>query len=275
MQSIMILWSPKSSIQEMNEHEQESIPALYLARSSQYNRPGLIRHISGPFATYDHPPLRQQPLGRPRVVRREMDARQVKIPRHHTVQPNTAAAVGGDTGLPENVDVLLDARAGGVDALGADALLELDGVVDALPAGTDLLPAHEQIVRVGDLGVGGVLLGVEGTGRLGELVEHVEVGAVLLADEGAKRLLLRRAHVLVVADVAELLGTLLAEELLAFGKGQAHLLVVIGEEELLRGVDGADEGDFLGAALLDVAEDVEKDAFEHVLEIVSDEPQIQ
>ncbi len=195
-----------------------------------------------------------------------MDTWQVQVPRHNTVQTNTATAVSGNTGLPENVDIFLDTWAGRVDPLDANPRLQLDGVVDTLPTGADLLASHEQIIGIRDLGVGGVLLGVEGTGRLRELVEDVEVGLVFLADEGAEGLLLWRAHVLLVADVAELLRAFFAEELLAFGKGQADLPAILGEEEFLRRVDGADQGNLLGAAVLDVAENVEEDAFEHLLE---------
>lgn len=127
-----------------------------------------------------------------------------------------------------------------------------------------LLSSHEEVVGVGDLGVLGVLLGVEGTRRLWELVEHVEVGAVLLADDGAEGLLLRGRHVLVVGDVAVLLGALLAEELLALGEGEADLLAVLRQGEGLGGVDGAHEGDLVLAALLEFAEDVEEETLEHV-----------
>jgi hypothetical protein len=196
-----------------------------------------------------------------------MDAWQVQIPRHNTVQANTTTAVSRNTGLPENVDVFLDTWAGGVDPLGANSRLQLGRIVDTLPTGADLLASHEKVIGIRDLGVGWVHLGVEGTGRLGELVEDVEVGLVLLADEGAEGLLLWSAHVLIVADVAELLGAFLAEELLAFGKGQADLPAILGKKELVGRVDGADQGNLLGAAVLDVAENMEENAFENLLRV--------
>jgi hypothetical protein len=129
----------------------------------------------------------------------------------------------------------------------------------------NLLAAHEKVVGVGDLWVLGVLEGVEGTCGLGELVEDVEVGVVLLADQGAEGLFLRRRHVLVVGHVAVLLGALLAEELLALGKGQADgLLALLGEQEVFGRVHGAHRLDVLGAALLEAAEDVQQDALEDV-----------
>lgn len=158
--------------------------------------------------------LRKQPLGRPGVVRRKVDTRQVKEPSNNAVKTDTTATVGGHASLSEHVDVLLDAVALGVDALLDDAGLELLGVIDTLAARKDLLAAEEEVEGVGDLGVGVVKLGVEGAGALGELVEHVEVRVELLAHDGAESLLLGSAHVLVVGNVAELLGTLLAEKLL-------------------------------------------------------------
>ena len=59
------------------------------------------------------------------------------------------------------------------------------------------LPPDEYIVTVGPLGVTGVGHGVEGSGRQGILVHHVEVCAILLLHQLAQGLLMRCADVLV------------------------------------------------------------------------------
>ncbi|KUI73544.1 hypothetical protein VM1G_08880 [Cytospora mali] len=210
-------------------------------------------HLTSSLNT--RPFLRGQPAGRPGVVGSQLDVGQVQEESNNSVEADTTAAVGRATGLPEEVDVLLEAGAVGVDALGAHAGLELGWVVNTLTARHDFL---SYFIRLSHLAVLRVLLGVEWPRRLGELVQHIEVGAVLLADDDTQGLLLRRRHVLVIGDVAELFGTLLTEELLALGECEADLLTVLGEREGLGRVNGPHEGDLLLAALLEVAEDVEE-----------------
>lgn len=50
----------------------------------------------------------------------------------------------------------------------------------------DLFPSHEEIVRVGKLGVLGVGHGVERSDGEGELVEDVVVGPILFLDESTE-----------------------------------------------------------------------------------------
>jgi hypothetical protein len=92
----------------------------------------------------------------------------------------------------EAFDVVLGTRGGGVNR--GVVLAHLVGqqrrVVDTLSAGADFLPAHEHVVGVGELGVGGRRHGVGGADVERELVERVEVGVVLLEDETAEVLLL-------------------------------------------------------------------------------------
>ena len=59
-------------------------------------------------------------------------------------------------------------------------------VVDTLRAGHDLLPAHEEVVAVAELGVGGVGVRVEGPDAAREFVHGEEVGGVFLGDEAAE-----------------------------------------------------------------------------------------
>ena len=154
------------------------------------------------------------------------------------------------THLSERRYVLLDAGTLRVDALGADTLLEFDRVVDPLTAGEHLLPADEHIEGICDANAVSyrsssiVDLGVEGPRRLGELIDDVEVCLVLGTDDLAKGLLLRGAHVFVVAYVGELRGTFLSKELLRLGKGQTDFLARLGKEERFRMVNGSDCFDF-------------------------------
>jgi hypothetical protein len=176
-------------------------------------------------------------------------------PSDNTVETETTTTVRRDADLSEDSHVLLDTVARGIDALGADALFELAGVVDTLTTGKNLLSSDEHVKSVcdadaiSDCGASVVELGVEGSGSLGELVDDVEVGVVLLADDLTKSLLLGSAHILVVADVSELGGAFLSEELLGIGKGQADLLAGLREEEGLGAVNGSDGLNLGGASL--------------------------
>lgn len=85
----------------------------------------------------------------------------------------------------EAVDVVLQAVAGRVDGRvhPPHALAEEVVVVHTLGAGHDLLATHEHVVRVGKLGVAGGRHGVEGTDGERELIEDVEVRAVLFENK--------------------------------------------------------------------------------------------
>lgn len=173
-----------------------------------------------------------------------------------------------DTGGSENVDVLLDSWTVWIDILGPEAGLELIWKVKTLATRQDLLASHHEIVGVGNLWILWVWVSVEWAGAHRELVEDVEIRVELLADESTKSLLLSSGHILVITDVAELLWALLAEELLSLSEGEADLLAILWKQELLRWVDRADKLDLLGAVLLETSEDVEKNTFEHVHNLV-------
>jgi hypothetical protein len=72
----------------------------------------------------------------------------------------------------------------------------------------------------------------------------------------------------VVADIAVLLGALLAEKLLALGKREPDLLPRLGNKELLRRVDRSYKLNLRRASLLEAAENVQQDAFEHIDDFV-------
>ena len=93
----------------------------------------------------------------------------------------------------EAVNVVLGSGTIGVDrrVVLAHLLGQQLRVVDTLGAGADFLAAHEEVVRVGELGVVGRGHGVGRADRERELVEDVEIGAVLFKDEAAEVLLLR------------------------------------------------------------------------------------
>ena len=59
-------------------------------------------------------------------------------------------------------------------------------VVDALGAGHDFLPAHEEVVGVCEGGIAGGGVRVEGAEGAGELVDGVEVRVVLREDDSAE-----------------------------------------------------------------------------------------
>lgn len=193
-----------------------------------------------------------------------MHRRKLQVPRNDTVETDTTAAVRGDTGASKDIDVVLDAGTVGIDALLLDSLHQLLGNVQSLTAREDFLTAHHEVVGVGDGGVLRVEYGVEWTGTLGELVEDVEVGVVLLADQGSQSLLLSGAHILIVCDVLELLWSLLTEELLTLGEGEADLLALLWKKELLGWVDGADELNLVSTTGLETLEDVKKNPLKHV-----------
>lgn len=183
-----------------------------------------------------HFALRRKSLGRTGVVRGKVNTGKSQSPSDNTVETETTTTVRRNTNLSEDSQVLLDTVALGVDTLGADALLELVGVVDTLTTRENLLATDEHVESVcntdavSDCGASVIELGVERSCGLGELVDNVEVGVVLLADDLTESLLLRSAHVLVVANVGELGGAFLSEKLLGIGKGQTDLLAGLWEE---------------------------------------------
>lgn len=82
--------------------------------------------------------LGRQSLWRPRVIRSEVDAGQSEEPCDYTVKSDAATAVRRDSHLAENIDIPFNSRTGGIDAFGADTLLELVRVVDTLAPSAEL-----------------------------------------------------------------------------------------------------------------------------------------
>lgn len=96
--------------------------------------------------------------------------------------------------VPERIRVMPEPFARGVHALGAHLGAELGVVVDALRAGHDFLPAHEEVVAVCEGGVAGVGVSVEGAEGARVFVDGVEVCGVFGEDEGAEGFFLGRAR---------------------------------------------------------------------------------
>ncbi|KAI6776456.1 hypothetical protein HG530_000401 [Fusarium avenaceum] len=201
-----------------------------------------------------------------------MDTGQGQRPSNNTVKTKATTTVSRHTNLLEDRHVLLNSVTLRVDALGADALLELNGLVNTLATGQHFLSTDEHVESVGNTdavsnsGASIVKLSIERTGSLGELVNDVEVSVVLLADDFAEGLLLGSAHILVVGDVGELGGAFLSEKLLCFGEGQSDLLARLGKKERFRMVNGSDGFD-LGRASLCIDHLITLDGLERLLHL--------
>lgn len=175
--------------------------------------------------------------------RRLSDVVKVAVELHNALKTEAGTTVSGRAVL-EGVDVVLD----GVDGEAAldSALLEHLGVVDSLSAGSDLLASHKEVVRVGEAGVLGVQHGVEGSGRHGVAVEHVEVGVVLLTHDGAELLLGLSGEILEFG----LLETSLVNELDTFSEVKLH--DGLSALELLEGVLLVDDSELSSVSGLQV-----------------------
>lgn len=84
----------------------------------------------------------------------------------------------GTASVFERFGVVLEALAVGIQARFFHSGAKLGVGMDALGAGHDFLPAHEEVVGIAERRVGWVGSGVEGTEGEGEFVEGEEVGVV-------------------------------------------------------------------------------------------------
>ena len=101
--------------------------------------------------TKRNPHLRRNPLWIPREQTTHPDIRQPQPKLHDTLKPKASTRMRRAS-VPEAVDVVLCARAVGVDGRVMFTHLRGEelGVVDTLRARADLLAAHEHVVRVGE-----------------------------------------------------------------------------------------------------------------------------
>jgi hypothetical protein len=138
-------------------------------------------------------------------------------PSNNTLKTKTSTSVRGSTQLEGRKVVLhtiLDHTS--FSHVGS----ELVDVVDSLTTGADLLTADEDIEGSSPLGVFGILGSVEGTSIGGELVKHVVIGVVLLANKLAKSHLVRSRQILLF-DIAPVVAEHL--KTLAEGKNESLL----------------------------------------------------
>uniref|UniRef100_A0A7S3CR00 Uncharacterized protein n=1 Tax=Strombidium rassoulzadegani TaxID=1082188 RepID=A0A7S3CR00_9SPIT len=186
---------------------------------------------------------------------------EVAVELDDSFEAEAGSSVGGGSVL-EGVDVVLNGVDGDAEVLGS--LGEHLGVVDSLGSAGDLLSPHEEVVRVGVVGVGGVQHRVEGAHGRGVAVEHVEVGVVLLPHQLAQGLLSLGGEVveglLVDAGVLQHLHSLLEVDLEHGGLAL----------EVLEGVLLLDDVQLLLVPGLQALEDVDEQVGEHVehLEVV-------
>lgn len=166
------------------------------------------------------------------------------------------------TTLAESIEVILEALLVRLKTLSTHRLLQLLDIVDTLGTGHDLLSTHEEVVRVREALVVGVGLGVEGTDGHGELVEDVEVGVVLLADDLSELLLHRGGEVVLEVLLLGDVDTGFLKKGDSVHVVHAQGLAVLGELEVTGlGVGLLDGGDLGCVALLELGEDEDEEVF--------------
>jgi hypothetical protein len=204
---------------------------------------------------------RTETLGVTGEQRSQTDVRQAKEEHNNTVEAETTTSVRGTT-LAESIEVILEAFLVRLETLGAHGLLQLLDIIDTLSTGHDLLATHEEIVRVRETLVGGIGLGVEGADGHGELVEDVEVGVVLLADDLAELLLHCGREVVLEAFLLGDIDAGFLQEGDSVHVVQTQSLAVLGKLEVAGlGVGLLDGGDLGCVALLELGEDEDEEVF--------------
>lgn len=175
----------------------------------------------------------------------------------------------GRTTLAESRQVVLESLLVGVEALGDHRLLQLLDVVNTLSTGHDLLTTHEEVIRVGEAGVLRAGLGVERTDGHRELVEHVEIGVVLVTNDLSQLLLHRGGEVVLEALLLGDIDTGLLQQSNTVHVVQAESLAILGELEVTGlGVRLLDDGDLVGVALLELGEDEDEEVFGELQNLV-------
>lgn len=211
---------------------------------------------------------RTQTLGVTGEQRSQTDVRQAKEEHDNAVQAKTTTGVGWAT-LAESVEVVLKALLVRLKTLSTHGLLQLLDIVDTLSTGHDLLTTHEKVIRVGEALVFGIGLGVEGTHGHGELVQHVEVGIILLADNMTKLLLHSSGEVVLKGLQLRHISSSLLEQSNTVHIIQAQGLAILRQLEVTGlGVGLLDNGDLGGVALLELGEDKDQEVLGEVENLV-------
>lgn len=112
-----------------------------------------------------------------------------------TFQPNTSPTMGLRA-MTEGIDVGFNILQVNTPCLGA--LLQHFGFMNTLCATQDFLAANEEIIGVGELGVGGVWHRVERANGEWVLVHEEKVGSVLLLDNVAELLFVQGTQILII-----------------------------------------------------------------------------
>lgn len=171
--------------------------------------------------------------------------------------------------LAESIEIILEALLVGLKTLGAHRLLKLLDIVNTLSTGHDLLATHEEVVRVGEALVVGVGLGVEGTDGHGELVEDIEVGIILVADNLAELLLHGGGKVVLEALLLGNIDASLLQQGNTVHVVHAEGLAVLGELEVTGfGVGLLDGSNLGGVALLELGKDEDKEVLGELQDLV-------
>ena len=171
--------------------------------------------------------------------------------------------------MAESVQIVLEALLVGVDSLGKHRGLQFLDVVDTLGTRHDLLTTHEEVIGVGESVVLGVGLGVEGSHGHGELVQNVEVGVVLVANDLAQLLLHRRREVILKSLLLRDINTGLLQQSHTIHVVQAQSLAVLGKFKVTGlGVRFLDGCDLLRVTLLELAKDEDKKVLSEVQNLV-------
>lgn len=199
---------------------------------------------------------------------RQTNVGQTQEEHDNTVQTKTTTGVGR-AALAESIQVVLKALLVGVDALGAHRLHQLVDVVNTLGTGHDLFTTHEEVIRVGEAGILGVGLGVEGAHGHGELVQDVEISVVLLANDLAKLLLHSRAEVVLKSFLLGDVDTGLLQQSDTVHVVQAQGLAVLGKLEVASlGVGLLDNSDLILVALLKLGKNEDEEVFGEIQDLM-------
>jgi len=212
--------------------------------------------------------LRTQTLRVTREQRSQANVRQSQEEHDNPVQTQATTSVRRAS-LTESIEVVLESFLVRVNTFSNHRSLQFLNVVDTLGTGHDLLTTHEEVIRVGEAGVLGVGFGVEGAHGHGELVENVEVGVVLVADDLAQLLLHRGAEVVLEAFLFRDVDAGFLEQVHTVHVGQAQGLAVLGELEVTGlGVRLLDGFDLLAVAHLELREDKNEEVLSELEDFV-------
>ena len=94
----------------------------------------------------------------------------------------------------KGINVLLDGL--NWDLVGLSSFSQEFWFVDPLGTTGDLFTSHEEIIRVGVVGVNWINHGIEGSGICGVSVKHVEISIILFQDQSTKDFLILSCQIL-------------------------------------------------------------------------------